>query len=85
MVSGAQGDDYCLPNTPPSQNWLLRPDSEVVNDGLEILSVLLGPVGSLDQWLVADPLTTDVVSDLSHHAENEEIGQMVELPARAAW
>ena len=25
----------------------------------------MGPVGSLDQWLVADSLTTDVVSDLS--------------------
>jgi hypothetical protein len=51
---------------PSSQDWLLVTNSEVVDDGLEILGVLLGPVGGLVQRLVADALTTDVVSYLSY-------------------
>ena len=59
-----KGDVCCPPNEPSSQYRPLVANSEVVNDGLEILSVLLGPIGGLIQRLAADSLTTDIVSNL---------------------
>ena len=60
------GDVFHLPDIPSSEDWLLVSNPEVVDDGLEILSMLLRPVGGLDQRLTAASLTTDVVSNLSH-------------------
>jgi hypothetical protein len=56
----------CAPDVPSSQDWPLVPNPEVVNNGLEILSELLRPIGGLSQRLATDSLTTDVISDLSH-------------------
>ena len=53
-----------IPNVPPGKDWLLVSNSKVVDDGLEILSVFMRPVGGLDQRLIAASLTTDIVSDL---------------------
>jgi hypothetical protein len=49
---------------PASQNWPLLSDTEVVDDGFEVLSVGLGDVGGVGERLVTNALTTDVIPDL---------------------
>jgi len=49
---------------PTSQNWPLVPNAEVVNNGFEILSMGFGDIGGIDEWLVANALTTNVIANL---------------------
>ena len=56
-----EGPELCVPS---GQNWPLLPNPEVVNDGFEILSMGFGDIGGIDERLVADALTTNVVANL---------------------
>ena len=69
-------NDYLL-NLPSSQDWPLVTDSKIVDDGLEILGILLGPVRRLVQRLIADSLTTNVISDLSY--PNDRVSQRIRV------
>jgi len=51
-------------HAPASQNRPLLSNAEVVNNGSEILSVALGDVGGVDERLVADALTTNIITNL---------------------
>ena len=56
-----QGQEFCAP---ASQNWPLLSKSEVVNNGFEILSVGFGDIGGIDERLIADALTANIIANL---------------------
>ena len=52
---------------PPSQNWPFLSNAEVVDNGFEIISMGFGEVGGVGERLVANALTTDIITDLHQH------------------
>ena len=49
---------------PPSQNWPLLSNAEVVDNGFEVISMGFGDVGGVGERLVANALTANIITDL---------------------
>lgn len=52
------------PYVPAGQNWPLLPNTVVVNDGFEIIGEAFGDVGGVEERLVADALTANIITNL---------------------
>ena len=50
--------------SPTSQDWPLLSNTEVVDDGFEILSVRFREVGGVGERLITNALTTNIVANL---------------------
>jgi hypothetical protein len=55
-----QGTSY----VPTSQEWLLLRNAEIINNGFEVISKVLGLVGGVAERLAANSLTTNIIPNL---------------------
>jgi len=49
---------------PPSKNWPFLSDTEVVDNGFEIISEGFGGVGGVGERLIANALTSNIITNL---------------------